>query len=159
MTGHCEQDTNSVDDMVNPAWDESSDESADDLPELVEQEDSFNDSADDLPELVDPDMPELLEVPVPNFEELVQERRSRAPPAEGVVAASVVRLVRPIPVWAISHSDYPAWFNARYPRLGHTHMGIDQVFRAPNRLQRVPFPSLQADNAPGEFKSNLRSLM
>ena len=141
MTGHCEQDTNSVDDMVNPDWDESSD-----------------DSADDLPELVDPEMPELLEVPVPNFEELVQERRSRAPPAEGVVAASVVRLLRPCPVWAISHSDYPAWFNARYPRIGHTHMEVDGLFRD-CRPQRVPFLSLQTDNAPGEFKSNLRSLM
>jgi hypothetical protein len=156
MTGHCEQDTNSVDDIVSPDWDESSDESADDLPELVE--DSFNDSADDLPELVDPDMPELLEVPVPNFEELVQERRSRAPPPEDVAAASVVRLLRPIPVWAISHSDYPAWFNARYPRVGHTHMEIDALFRD-CRPQGVPFPSLQTDNAPGEFKSNLRSLM
>ena len=31
--------------MVNPDWDESADESADDLPKLVDQEDSFNDSA------------------------------------------------------------------------------------------------------------------
>jgi hypothetical protein len=62
------------------------------------------------------------------------------------------------------HHSYPAWFNARYALPGHTHEEVDQMFRVggsgiPNRSQRVPFPSVTLDNAPSEFKSNVRSLL
>jgi hypothetical protein len=151
MTGQFEPDTDFVENIDESDWEEWSDDSTGDLPDL-------EDVAGDIEDVA---MPMLLAVPVP----MTPLPAFRVTPsmlrgagegaAQSIPPVEYVRQVTPLPLWFSRHSHAATPFNAQYHRpIGHTHNDVDQLFAANRPV--APFPWLQLDNVAAEFKSSVR---